>query len=49
MMIENHGLIATSVARQKQRLLRMLTQVHDFVDGAELCPEKPSHDKRHSE
>jgi hypothetical protein len=49
MKIESTGLIATSVARQKQRLLQMLTRVHDFVDGVELCPEKPSRDKRHSE
>jgi hypothetical protein len=40
MMIENHALTATNVARQKQRLLRMLTQVHDFVDGAGLLPRK---------
>ena len=29
------------------RVLR--TQVHDFVDGVDFCPEKPSHGKRHSE
>jgi hypothetical protein len=34
-------LIATIVARQKWRLLRMLTPVHDFVAGVELCPDKP--------
>ena len=26
-----------------------LSQAHDFVDRAELAPEKPSHDKRPSE